>query len=107
MGLCGLFVGIWKFELRIENDYVLQGCKLGLDNGKQVRYTSKQVEALERLYHECPKPSSIRCQQLIQECPILSNIEPNQIKVWFKNRRYNNGFPSKLFVFMIFFVGFC
>ncbi|GAB2293495.1 Homeobox-leucine zipper protein ATHB-15 [Dionaea muscipula] len=59
----------------------------GLDNGKYVRYTPEQVEALERLYHECPKPSSLRRQQLIRECPILSNIEPKQIKVWFQNRR--------------------
>ncbi|KAL0354636.1 UNVERIFIED_CONTAM: Homeobox-leucine zipper protein ATHB-15 [Sesamum radiatum] len=58
-----------------------------MDNGKYVRYTPEQVEALERLYHECPKPSSMRRQQLIRECPILSNIEPKQIKVWFQNRR--------------------
>ncbi|XP_028777813.1 homeobox-leucine zipper protein ATHB-8 [Neltuma alba] len=63
------------------------GSKMGMDNGKYVRYTPEQVEALERLYHECPKPSSIRRQQLIRECPILSNIEPKQIKVWFQNRR--------------------
>ncbi|KAJ7965931.1 Homeobox-leucine zipper protein like [Quillaja saponaria] len=61
--------------------------KLGMDNGKYVRYTPEQVEALERLYHDCPKPSSMRRQQLIRECPILSNIEPKQIKVWFQNRR--------------------
>ncbi|KAG8375605.1 hypothetical protein BUALT_Bualt10G0117800 [Buddleja alternifolia] len=61
--------------------------KMGLDNGKYVRYTPEQVEALERLYHDCPKPSSLRRQQLIRECPILSNIEPKQIKVWFQNRR--------------------
>jgi homeobox-leucine zipper protein len=59
----------------------------GIDNGKYVRYTPEQVEALERLYHDCPKPSSIRRQQLIRECPILSHIEPKQIKVWFQNRR--------------------
>lgn len=59
-----------------------------MDNGKYVRYTPEQVEALERLYHDCPKPSSIRRQQLIRECPILSNIEPKQIKVWFQNRRF-------------------
>ncbi|XP_050160884.1 homeobox-leucine zipper protein ATHB-15 isoform X2 [Malus sylvestris] len=63
------------------------GNKHALDNGKYVRYTPEQVEALERLYHDCPKPSSIRRQQLIRECPILSNIEPKQIKVWFQNRR--------------------
>lgn len=61
--------------------------KFGMDSGKYVRYTPEQVEALERLYHECPKPSSLRRQQLIRECPILSNIEPKQIKVWFQNRR--------------------
>ncbi|KAF8400883.1 hypothetical protein HHK36_014186 [Tetracentron sinense] len=69
---------------------VTTSCKDGktvLDNGKYVRYTPEQVEALERLYHECPKPSSIRRQQLIRECPILSHIEPKQIKVWFQNRR--------------------
>ncbi|XP_052186933.1 homeobox-leucine zipper protein REVOLUTA-like [Diospyros lotus] len=58
-----------------------------LDAGKYVRYTTEQVEALERVYAECPKPSSLRRQQLIRECPILSNIEPKQIKVWFQNRR--------------------
>ncbi|CAH9136366.1 unnamed protein product [Cuscuta epithymum] len=61
--------------------------KMGFDNGKYVRYTPEQIEALERLYHECPKPSSLRRQQLIRECPLLSNIEPKQIKVWFQNRR--------------------
>ncbi|KAL6847212.1 hypothetical protein ACP4OV_023065 [Aristida adscensionis] len=58
-----------------------------VDAGKYVRYTPEQVEALERVYSECPKPSSLRRQQLIRECPILSNIEPKQIKVWFQNRR--------------------
>ncbi|GFP84228.1 homeobox-leucine zipper protein revoluta [Phtheirospermum japonicum] len=58
-----------------------------LDAGKYVRYTAEQVDALERVYAECPKPSSLRRQQLIRECPILSNIEPKQIKVWFQNRR--------------------
>ncbi|KAK1358333.1 Homeobox-leucine zipper protein ATHB-15 [Heracleum sosnowskyi] len=65
-------------------------CKDGkgvMDNGKYVRYTPEQVEALERLYHDCPKPSSVRRQQLIRECSILSDIEPKQIKVWFQNRR--------------------
>ncbi|XP_038726167.1 homeobox-leucine zipper protein REVOLUTA-like isoform X2 [Tripterygium wilfordii] len=60
---------------------------LCVDTGKYVRYTAEQVEALERVYAECPKPSSLRRQQLIRECPILSNIEPKQIKVWFQNRR--------------------
>lgn len=59
-----------------------------MDASKYVRYTPEQVDALERVYAECPKPSSLRRQQLIRECPILSNIEPKQIKVWFQNRRY-------------------
>ncbi|KAG8092904.1 hypothetical protein GUJ93_ZPchr0012g21079 [Zizania palustris] len=58
-----------------------------VDTGKYVRYTPEQVEALERVYTECPKPSSLRRQQIIRECPILNNIEPKQIKVWFQNRR--------------------
>ncbi|CAI9760064.1 unnamed protein product [Fraxinus pennsylvanica] len=58
-----------------------------MDASKYVRYTPEQVEALERVYAECPKPTSLRRQQLIRECPILSNIEPKQIKVWFQNRR--------------------
>ncbi|KAG0483763.1 hypothetical protein HPP92_011847 [Vanilla planifolia] len=61
--------------------------KQQMDAGKYVRYTPEQVEALERVYNECPKPSSLRRQQLIRECPILANIEPKQIKVWFQNRR--------------------
>ncbi|KAJ1694057.1 hypothetical protein LUZ63_010755 [Rhynchospora breviuscula] len=61
--------------------------KHGIDSGKYVRYTPEQVEALERVYAECPKPSSARRQQLLRECHILSNIEPKQIKVWFQNRR--------------------
>jgi homeobox-leucine zipper protein len=58
-----------------------------VDTGKYVRYTPEQVEALERVYGECPKPTSLRRQQLIRECSILRNIEPKQIKVWFQNRR--------------------
>lgn len=56
-------------------------------SGKYEPFTEEQMEALERLYHECPKPSSIRLQQLIWEAPVLASIEPNQIKVWFQNRR--------------------
>jgi len=36
--------------------------KGGMDNGKYVRYTPEQVEALERVYAECPRPSSARRQ---------------------------------------------
>ncbi|XP_008785281.2 homeobox-leucine zipper protein HOX9-like [Phoenix dactylifera] len=61
--------------------------KQPMDTGKYVRYTAEQVEALEKVYAECPKPSSMRRQQLIRECPILANIGTKQIKVWFQNRR--------------------
>ena len=77
-----------------------------LDNGKYVRYTAEQVEALERVYMECPKPSSMRRQQLIRECPILANIEPKQIKVWFQNRRYIHTYTITRieFFFLLFYV---
>jgi homeobox-leucine zipper protein len=59
-----------------------------MDASKYVRYTPEQVEALERLYYECPKPSSLRRHQLVRDCPVLANVDPKQIKVWFQNRRY-------------------
>ncbi|KAI3765379.1 hypothetical protein L2E82_15412 [Cichorium intybus] len=31
-----------------------KGDPMGMDNGKYVRFTPEQVEALERLYHDCP-----------------------------------------------------
>ncbi|KAK8918498.1 Homeobox-leucine zipper protein HOX33 [Platanthera zijinensis] len=58
-----------------------------MDARKCVRFTPEQVEALERVYDEYHKPSSLRRQQLIRDCTILANIEPKQIKVWFHNRR--------------------
>jgi len=63
------------------------GGSAGMDSGKYVRYTPEQIEALERVYADCPKPTSSRRQQLLRECPILANIEARQIKVWFQNRR--------------------
>jgi hypothetical protein len=70
-----------------EEDHHYSGMDSFIMCGKYVRYTNEQVEALEHVYHECPKPSSIRRQQLIKDCPILAHIEPKQIKVWFQNRR--------------------
>eukprot|EP00250_Pteridium_aquilinum_P004102 c14338_g1_i1 orf=733-3231(-) len=61
--------------------------KLMGDSGKYARYTPEQVEILERVYNDCPKPSSSRRQQLIRDCPILTNIGQKQLKVWFQNRR--------------------
>ncbi|MCO5554488.1 hypothetical protein L7F22_008017 [Adiantum nelumboides] len=58
-----------------------------LDCGKYARYTPEQVDILERVYNDCPKPSSSRRQQLIKDCPILANIGHKQLKVWFQNRR--------------------
>ncbi|KAH7287968.1 hypothetical protein KP509_31G005400 [Ceratopteris richardii] len=61
--------------------------KLMGDSTKYARYTPEQVELLERVYNDCPKPSSSRRQQLIRDCPILANIGQKQLKVWFQNRR--------------------
>ncbi|OIW13909.1 hypothetical protein TanjilG_31798 [Lupinus angustifolius] len=58
-----------------------------IDSTKYVRYTPEQVDALERVYAECPKPTSLKREQLIRDSPILSNIDPKQLKVWFQNRR--------------------
>lgn len=89
------------FEVMMAVSSACKDDKMGMDNGKYVRYTPEQVEALERLYHECPKPSSLRRQQLIRECPILSNIEPKQIKVWFQNRRYYIKFQILQFLLIV------
>ncbi|KAE8820844.1 Homeobox-leucine zipper protein HOX10 [Hordeum vulgare] len=51
-----------------------------MDSGKYVRYTPDQVEMLERVYADCPKPTSSRRQQLLRECPIHANIVARQIK---------------------------
>ncbi|KAK8949263.1 Homeobox-leucine zipper protein HOX33 [Platanthera zijinensis] len=58
-----------------------------MDARKCVRFSPEQVEALERVYDEFPKPSSLRRQQLIRDCTILANIKPKQIKFWFQNHR--------------------
>jgi homeobox-leucine zipper protein len=39
-----------------------------------VRYTPEQVDALERVYAKCPKPTFARRHQLLRECPILAII---------------------------------
>ncbi|KAE8683127.1 Homeobox-leucine zipper protein HOX32 [Hibiscus syriacus] len=65
------------------------------DSSKYVSYTPEQVEALERVYNECPKPSSLRRQQLIRECHILSNIEPKQIKKQVSHLIYENGYMKQ------------
>jgi len=80
------FFGFVVMALCMQRDSASNKQQL-MDCGKYVRYTPEQVEALERVYIECPKPSSSRRQQIIRECPLLANIETKQIKVWFQNRR--------------------
>ncbi|XP_052149145.1 homeobox-leucine zipper protein HOX9-like isoform X1 [Oryza glaberrima] len=74
--------------------------KAGMDSGKYVQYTPGQVEALERVYAECPKPRFSRRQQLLCELSILANIEPKQkIKVWFPKQKVSKsmqGYTIKL-----------
>lgn len=86
-----------KFEIRSpmasSGDEEVKDRGRNHESGKYVRYTSEQVEALEKVYAECPKPSSGKRQQLIKDHPVLGNIEPKQIKVWFQNRRYATSFP--------------
>ncbi|GFY95361.1 homeobox-leucine zipper family protein [Actinidia rufa] len=81
---CTLYIHCFIIGIMAVTSAYKEG-KIGMGNGKYVRYTEEQVEALERVYHECPKPSSFRRQPLIHEYPILCNIEPKQIKVWFQN----------------------
>ncbi|PSR93002.1 Homeobox-leucine zipper protein like [Actinidia chinensis var. chinensis] len=58
-----------------------------VDSGKYTRYTAEQVEVLEKVFAECPKPTSSDRQKMIHNYSILSILEPKQIKVWFQNRR--------------------
>ncbi|GMN68117.1 hypothetical protein TIFTF001_037176 [Ficus carica] len=67
-----------------------------MDSSKYVRYAPEQVEALDRVYPECPKPSSLRRQQLIRESPILCNIEPNRSKSGFRTAGSNLFIPPSL-----------
>ncbi|KAK2430073.1 Homeobox-leucine zipper family protein / lipid-binding START domain-containing protein [Trifolium repens] len=85
----------WKYKVLVKklNLYVKleghQGCvnAVEFNSTGDVIVSAEQVQASERVYAQCPKPSSLHRQQLIRECPIFANIEPKQIKVWFQNRR--------------------
>lgn len=72
-------------ENELDND---QDQGEGKEGGKYVRYTSEQIDILERVYKDCPKPSAAKRVQLIKEYPALASVEAKQIKVWFQNRRY-------------------
>lgn len=60
---------------------------IGEDLGKPILYSAEQVEVLERVFAECPKPSGSQRLEIIRENPILSILDSKQIKVWFQNRR--------------------
>jgi len=51
--------------------------KNSMDTSKYVRYTSEQVEALERVYSECPKPSSLRRQHILESALYLPVSSPS------------------------------
>ncbi|WJX58037.1 hypothetical protein P8452_43535 [Trifolium repens] len=78
----------WKYKVLVKklNLYVKleghQGCvnAVEFNSTGDVIVSAEQVQASERVYAQCPKPSSLHRQQLIRECPIFANIEPKQIK---------------------------
>ncbi|KAK3037816.1 hypothetical protein RJ639_031857 [Escallonia herrerae] len=50
-------------------------------------YTVEQVEVFENLFGDCQKPSHSQRLEMICEHPVLSNLESQQIKIWFQDRR--------------------
>ncbi|KAK2978111.1 hypothetical protein RJ640_009275 [Escallonia rubra] len=50
-------------------------------------YTVEQVEVFEKVFGDCQKPSRSQRLEMICEHPVLSNIESQQIKLWFRDRR--------------------
>ncbi|ESQ49775.1 hypothetical protein EUTSA_v10021974mg [Eutrema salsugineum] len=47
------------------------------------RHTPQQIQRLEAYFKECPHPDESQRQQLCKEL----NLEPDQIKFWFQNKR--------------------
>ncbi|CAA0818631.1 Homeobox-leucine zipper protein ATHB-14, partial [Striga hermonthica] len=65
-----------------------KGVRIGGGNvGKYVRYTEKQIEALDRVYAECPNPNRFQLAEIICEEPALRGLDNKQLKIWFQNRR--------------------
>ncbi|GER48937.1 homeobox leucine-zipper protein [Striga asiatica] len=65
-----------------------KGVRIGGENaGRYVRYTEKQIEALDRGYAECPNPNRFQRAEIIREEPALRGLDNKQLKIWFQNRR--------------------
>lgn len=96
---------VWRVTTRLVNkmdENSGESNQINNDSGgKYVRYTTEQLEALERVYSECPKPTALRRLEMTKEFPSLVNIEPKQIKIWFQNRRYFCGIRVSTFIFNI------
>ncbi|GER29858.1 homeobox leucine-zipper protein [Striga asiatica] len=66
----------------------VKGVRIGGENvGRYVRYTEKQIEALDRVYAECPIPNRFQQAEIICEEPALRGLDNKQLKIWFQNRR--------------------
>ncbi|KAK3034408.1 hypothetical protein RJ639_033679 [Escallonia herrerae] len=50
-------------------------------------YTVEQVEVFEKVFGDWQKPSRSQRLEMICEHPVLSNLESQQIKIWFQDRR--------------------
>ncbi|KAL1817493.1 homeobox-leucine zipper protein HOX32 isoform X1 [Daucus carota subsp. sativus] len=54
---------------------------------KVMQYSADQVSVLEQLFVECQKPSHDMRIAMIRENAVLSNLDSQQIHVWFETRR--------------------
>ncbi|XP_074380541.1 uncharacterized protein LOC141721498 isoform X1 [Apium graveolens] len=71
------------------------------ENGgnKFIQYSADQITVFEQVFMECQKPSHDMRIAMIRENSVLSNLNSQQIQVWFENRRFNEKKKKDAFVF--------